>query len=109
MIRRPPRSTLFPYTTLFRSLVEKVTAPERVFAGDTFPLEAVIYSYGPSMATVEVVKDGGVIIERALELAGRRSRIETTVPAAAPGPSRYEGVVHAPRGPIAQYHSHIVP
>src|SRR5256712_13981288 len=24
MIRRPPRSTLFPYTTLFRSLVEEV-------------------------------------------------------------------------------------
>src|SRR2546425_3055259 len=23
MIRRPPRSTLFPYTTLFRSLVDK--------------------------------------------------------------------------------------
>src|SRR5258708_21257231 len=23
MIRRPPRSTLFPYTTLFRSLVQK--------------------------------------------------------------------------------------
>src|SRR2546428_6216990 len=23
MIRRPPRSTLFPYTTLFRSVVEK--------------------------------------------------------------------------------------
>src|SRR2546422_2330948 len=26
MIRRPPRSTLFPYTTLFRSLVDR--APE---------------------------------------------------------------------------------
>src|SRR2546427_12626675 len=26
MIRRPPRSTLFPYTTLFRSLVETVFA-----------------------------------------------------------------------------------
>src|SRR3712207_7638193 len=25
MIRRPPRSTLFPYTTLFRSTVEKRT------------------------------------------------------------------------------------
>src|SRR2546422_7880262 len=25
MIRRPPRSTLFPYTTLFRSLAELVT------------------------------------------------------------------------------------
>src|SRR5256885_16799454 len=24
MIRRPPRSTLFPYTTLFRSIVQKV-------------------------------------------------------------------------------------
>src|SRR3712207_7178781 len=28
MIRRPPRSTLFPYTTLFRSAVS-VTVPER--------------------------------------------------------------------------------
>src|SRR3712207_7908233 len=26
MIRRPPRSTLFPYTTLFRSLPERVVA-----------------------------------------------------------------------------------
>src|SRR2546422_4882104 len=29
MIRRPPRSTLFPYTTLFRSLAEDVT-PNRL-------------------------------------------------------------------------------
>src|SRR3712207_7696147 len=27
MIRRPPRSTLFPYTTLFRSRVRKVLHP----------------------------------------------------------------------------------
>src|SRR5258708_24318327 len=27
MIRRPPRSTLFPYTTLFRSLLEKLALP----------------------------------------------------------------------------------
>src|SRR2546430_10668356 len=26
MIRRPPRSTLFPYTTLFRSLVQRNTS-----------------------------------------------------------------------------------
>src|SRR5256885_12096047 len=31
MIRRPPRSTLFPYTTLFRSL------PSDLFSRDTFP------------------------------------------------------------------------
>src|SRR3712207_8724306 len=29
MIRRPPRSTLFPYTTLFRSLVRQHGAVER--------------------------------------------------------------------------------
>src|SRR2546430_3778164 len=27
MIRRPPRSTLFPYTTLFRSHVDKLAVP----------------------------------------------------------------------------------
>src|SRR3712207_7836932 len=29
MIRRPPRSTLFPYTTLFRSLVARLLVLER--------------------------------------------------------------------------------
>src|SRR3989441_9716858 len=29
MIRRPPRSTLFPYTTLFRSTVALLTAMDR--------------------------------------------------------------------------------
>src|SRR3712207_8558259 len=28
MIRRPPRSTLFPYTTLFRSTADTFTEPE---------------------------------------------------------------------------------
>src|SRR5256885_8017309 len=28
MIRRPPRSTLFPYTTLFRSPLEKANVPD---------------------------------------------------------------------------------
>src|SRR2546430_9702136 len=27
MIRRPPRSTLFPYTTLFRSFIERTRSP----------------------------------------------------------------------------------
>src|SRR2546425_3407268 len=30
MIRRPPRSTLFPYTTLFRSVVAVSLGPDRV-------------------------------------------------------------------------------
>src|SRR3712207_7270776 len=31
MIRRPPRSTLFPYTTLFRSLNRRMWAVEHAF------------------------------------------------------------------------------
>src|SRR2546430_5896374 len=33
MIRRPPRSTLFPYTTLFRSLLHDVEQADLHFAG----------------------------------------------------------------------------
>src|SRR2546428_6900048 len=33
MIRRPPRSTLFPYTTLFRSRIEEVRGERRLAAG----------------------------------------------------------------------------
>src|SRR2546430_12237993 len=33
MIRRPPRSTLFPYTTLFRSLRDLLRGRESVLAG----------------------------------------------------------------------------
>src|SRR2546429_4662096 len=33
MIRRPPRSTLFPYTTLFRSVFEAFIREKHLFAG----------------------------------------------------------------------------
>src|SRR2546430_11974088 len=33
MIRRPPRSTLFPYTTLFRSLVESSLEIQEIVCG----------------------------------------------------------------------------
>src|SRR2546426_9149685 len=35
MIRRPPRSTLFPYTTLFRSVVIFVEGLDRRYVGRT--------------------------------------------------------------------------
>src|SRR2546430_5136992 len=47
MIRRPPRSTLFPYTTLFRSLqdvrvaggpLDRLPELDRVVMGDTAPV-----------------------------------------------------------------------
>src|SRR2546429_6676034 len=44
MIRRPPRSTLFPYTTLFRSVAEDHRTVDGSVAGllipSTFPVEA---------------------------------------------------------------------
>src|SRR5260370_29424507 len=67
MIRRPPRSTLFPYTTLFRS-------HPFLFAGD------------PSLPTFEVknlspsAQAGPVMRERrqVLHLEGRRSEEHTS-------------------------------
>src|SRR6266480_4160344 len=38
MIRRPPRSTLFPYTTLFRSTENDWLQPGRVRSRDLLPL-----------------------------------------------------------------------
>src|SRR3712207_8474662 len=40
MIRRPPRSTLFPYTTLFRSDEQKPTASVLVASRGTDPLDS---------------------------------------------------------------------
>src|SRR5258705_10121192 len=44
MIRRPPRSTLFPYTTLFRSIVvpDSVADPLRYYKNNTVNSRALI-------------------------------------------------------------------
>src|SRR5688572_31889604 len=42
MIRRPPRSTLFPYTTLFRSLVGRAQQVAGLVADDFDQLPAVL-------------------------------------------------------------------
>src|SRR3712207_8556065 len=42
MIRRPPRSTLFPYTTLFRSGAAKREAHRRFSRGDAVVMAATI-------------------------------------------------------------------
>src|SRR2546422_5163460 len=46
MIRRPPRSTLFPYTTLFRSIVG---------TEDTFHLEAGVYLLRDTLTSLGAV------------------------------------------------------
>src|SRR3712207_6853490 len=59
MIRRPPRSTLFPYTTLFRS-----AAPGRVLVAAG--------GGGPALQHLELVA-GDIGIEAQVEPAARRA------------------------------------
>src|SRR3712207_6897285 len=42
MIRRPPRSTLFPYTTLFRSEPDAVRAGPQPLAAGALPARGVV-------------------------------------------------------------------
>src|SRR3989442_10197930 len=66
MIRRPPRSTLFPYTTLFRS----VTASARAFPGRKVP-----FGMAPA-AGVTVGAQG--IVDRGLEGDRKSTRLNSS-------------------------------
>src|SRR3712207_6934716 len=46
MIRRPPRSTLFPYTTLFRSAVDAAGSTVTFDDGGQIDVDAVIWATG---------------------------------------------------------------
>src|SRR3712207_7031800 len=71
MIRRPPRSTLFPYTTLFRSLLAHADGTVEILDGATDPplgagddvvaREEATVSYAPG-ATLVLYTDG--LVER---------------------------------------------
>src|SRR3712207_7388148 len=64
MIRRPPRSTLFPYTTLFRSLSNNRVHVRGVEVGNQlvhllWRLEAVVEGIGPEGAVHGGAVGGG--------------------------------------------------
>src|SRR3712207_9212949 len=72
MIRRPPRSTLFPYTTLFRSVLALVEgALQRVV--DLLPLDLLegLHPAGEQLAHRLVVDRVPLLLE-ALHLGGAR-------------------------------------
>src|SRR2546422_5363377 len=77
MIRRPPRSTLFPYTTLFRSGV----APSRSFRALAIACAGVAASCarmlqrGPDEAGEEWVRIPGPRAELGVELPGHEVRV----------------------------------
>src|SRR5258708_22056814 len=76
MIRRPPRSTLFPYTTLFRS------SPTGIFLGlSTFDYYRLAFSdpgrVGPYCATGTFASAGAGRISYTLGLQGPSLAIDT--------------------------------
>src|SRR3712207_6882356 len=56
MIRRPPRSTLFPYTTLFRSLVLATATPH---SGDEEAFANLVGLCDPALATADLSSEAG--------------------------------------------------
>ena len=56
MIRRPPRSTLFPYTTLFRSIGQSITTDENGLRKTAL---LISYDIAALHANVDAVGDKG--------------------------------------------------
>src|SRR5256885_13495073 len=94
MIRRPPRSTLFPYTTLFRSGVEKraveeaclsagarqaylIEEPMAAAIGAGLPVGEpsgnMVVDIGGGTTEVAVISLGGIGVSQSLRKIGRAS------------------------------------
>src|SRR2546427_12287017 len=74
MIRRPPRSTLFPYTTLFRSVRLHVVIADRPVVPQ--PVEALV----PEVPGPEAQRDPAPVVRAPADHAG--------APPVEPGPRR---------------------
>src|SRR5256885_15871983 len=79
MIRRPPRSTLFPYTTLFRSVSDKIKVIDRLLEkADTILIGgAMTYTFrlalGRNVGKSLIEPDRVEVAKAALEKAKARS------------------------------------
>src|SRR5256712_13925390 len=66
MIRRPPRSTLFPYTTLFRSMLSEGMATQRGRSGAFLHRDQINHVVrGRRGARLAAITSGGAIPENA--------------------------------------------
>src|SRR3712207_7835161 len=63
MIRRPPRSTLFPYTTLFRSVRERLQISGQELQEDINVLNVVSFGGGTYVLYAELHEDGTIEVD----------------------------------------------
>src|SRR2546427_9960620 len=65
MIRRPPRSTLFPYTTLFRSR-RLVPEPAPMTLDTIFDIASLTKPLGTTLAVMSLVERGAIQLDAPL-------------------------------------------
>src|SRR5256885_16761311 len=82
MIRRPPRSTLFPYTTLFRSKYEadqkKMRSDLKTTEDDLNNLQSAQLQWAVDRETLLKDRDGAVARQAQLEQEWQKARAELT-------------------------------
>ncbi len=83
-------------------LVESIRAPSRVFAGDTFLLDAVIYSQGTTKARVTIKRAGVPSLDEEVDLVPGRNRVESVIPAGDAGDLLLEVSAKSDRDTFAQ-------
>lgn len=76
-------------------LVERVLAPRRLDANQSFQLEAIIYSERDVDATARILRDGELIVEREARLLAGRNRVSARLAGRSPGSYRYAVEVEA--------------
>src|SRR2546430_12246466 len=68
MIRRPPRSTLFPYTTLFRSLEERLLHGDpRAIGEDALRGAAQLLDVAEDVVPAPAIETGRMVAQRSEE------------------------------------------
>lgn len=80
-------------------LVAGVDLPQRAVVGDSYPLNAFLYSEAEGEATVTILREGEVVTRQDVVLNAGHSRIEASLDAVEAGPALVEILVEAAGDP----------
>src|SRR3989442_7680858 len=100
MIRRPPRSTLFPYTTLFRSriMIENQAQPLSMMTAEPIAIAAAAVrkrrSHPRSEEHTSELQSRPHLVCRLLLEKKKHTCHRATAPGTDAGPGRYSGATH---------------